>query len=370
MSAKKTSPRQRQANAMSVLAQLACLDIPGEALINELLLALQELVPFDRTSYRIYDHEGHLLELHTGRDVLPEVVALYLQQWMGRLEVESYAPHLRDCMSRHQYDCVRISDAIPRLRHTAYHDQILRPLRLAGEARMILRGEGAQGKVRQITVARDRQDFSIREITALRNALPYLTHAMARKVPALQTIEATHKSGSTLLLVDRAGRVQASSTGTNAFLAQAWGRALTPTWYSDLTLSWAQPYLAAIVQRVDALLTGQPSALPWVVERNRYGTFHLRGYVLQQATTGMPPLYGIQIERYVGLAQRLFNSERFRHLTASERDVALRLAQGATPADIARETGVKASTAIFHTRNIYRRLGINQRSQLVPALLE
>ena len=369
MSAKKTSPRQRQANAMSVLAQLACLDIPGEALLDELLQALQELVPFDRTSYRVYDSEGRLRELHTGGDVLPEVVALYLQEWMGRLEVDAYAPHLRESMSRHQYECVRISDAIPRLRHSAYHDQILRPLRLAGEARLVLRDEGGRGEVRQITVARDGQDFSVHEMAALRQALPYLTHAMVRKVSVPQAVEATHQGGSTLLLVDRSGRVQASSTGANALLAQAWGRSLAPAWYGDPAVSWAQPYLAAIVQRVDALLTGRPSDLPLVVERNRYGTFHLRGYVLRQATAGMPPLYGIQIERRVTLEQRLFASERFRHLTASERDVALRLVRGVTPADIAREMGVKTSTAIFHTRNIYRRLGIHQRAQLLPALV-
>lgn len=360
-----TKSRRGNANALSVLAQMACLDIPGDALLDELLTALQDVVAFDRTSYMGYNAQGGVSELRLDAAAVPAMVALYLQEWMGKLENESFAPHLRERLARRDYDCIRMSGAVPRLRHSAYHDQILRSQGIADEARVMLCRDGHPGA---IGLARDRRDFTDADLSQLRQAMPYLAQAMARQAGP-SDLEGSYAGDSALLLVNRMGRIEAGSRTAYSLLTRAAGRMHVANSTDVVTLAWAQPYLSAIVQRVEALLLRQPSELPAVVERNRYGTFHLRGYVLRQAMAGMPPLYGIQIERRMSLEQRLFASERFRRLTASEREVALRLARGATPAGIALELGVKTSTPIFHMRNIYRRLGIHQRSDLVRALI-
>jgi DNA-binding CsgD family transcriptional regulator len=177
-----------------------------------------------------------------------------------------------------------------------------------------------------------------------------------------------YDADSALLIVDSMGRVQSGSGHAWTLLNRALGRALTLGTLQDFAHTWAQPFLVRLVQCMQVPQRNAQDQLPLAVQRNRYGMFYLRGYVLE-AGRGAPALYGIQIQRRATLEQLLFGSARFRGLTASEREVALRLARGATPGDIAQDLGVKTSTAIFHTRNIYRRLEINQRAQLVPALM-
>ena len=364
-----TTPR-RPTQALSVLAQMACLGLPGDELLDELILALRDLVPFEGWSYSTYDALGRFCEERPSANVAQPVQAAYIARWFEKGENDLYAPQLRERLSRRLYDCVRLSHVIPRLRHTAYHDEILQPTVMRDVARMLLRdGSRLLGRM---TIARGQRDFSDTEIGLLRQALPHLSHALARqagtRVGGEEEADAEHAGESALLVIDAQGRIQSGSPQAWTLLHRAAGRHLTLDTLDDFTHAWAQPFLAALAQRMQALMLGAPGLPPLVLQRNRYGIFHLRGYVLN-AGAGAPALYGIQIERRVTLEQRLFGSTRFRHLTASEREVALRLARGATPAEIAQALGVKTSTAIFHTRGIYRHLGIHQRSELVPALL-
>ncbi|MEY2794471.1 MAG: Bacterial regulatory protein luxR family [Planctomycetota bacterium] len=55
-------------------------------------------------------------------------------------------------------------------------------------------------------------------------------------------------------------------------------------------------------------------------------------------------------------------------LTARERDVALRLAAGASRTDVSRELGISPHTVTEFTRRIYRKLGVNNRARLAAKL--
>lgn len=394
-------PEQRSMpHSLQPLAQLACLGVPGDSVVQDLMGALRDWVGFDAWSYLALDPDTGAEDFHVSTDVAQSVASTYLRRWFGQLENECYAPELREAMSRWHYDCVAMSQAMPRLSHSAYFHEVLRPGGSVYEARAIVR-DGRNRPLGMLSLGRapGRRDFSAREVAMLRQALPYMAHGVARKraawgavpiiVPGAQMLaisqepngsQGGHSGGShplggpmqtaesALVLVDRQGSIQSGSCEAWTLLARAAGRTLVKGTVDDLALAWAQRWLAALVQRMEGLLQGTPDRPPLVVEHNRYGTFHLRGYMLDRG--GAPAgLYGVQIERQVPLAQRLFASAVFRSLTARERDVCLHLVRGATTEDIARALGVKASTVITHTRNIYHRLSVHQRSELLPALL-
>ncbi len=356
----------RSASALSALAQLACLPVSGDAMLDELLLVLRDVVPFDLAAYVAYGDGGQLEDVRLSAGMSQQVSANYVQRWYDRLEIESCASHWRHALSQRRYDCLRISDVMPRLRHTAYFDEVLRPAHLGCEVRLMLRG--ASRPLGALSIGRATGDFSDAEVALARRALPHLSHAMAQRPLPDASESSEYDADSALLMVDCMGRVQSGSGHAWTLLNRALGRSLTLGTLQDFAHAWAQPFLAGLVQRMQMPQRSAPDQAPLAVQRNRYGTFYLRGYVLE-AGSGAPALYGIQIQRRAALEQRLFGSARFRGLTASEREVALRLARGATPGEIAQDLGVKTSTAIFHTRNIYRRLEINQRAQLVSALL-
>lgn len=369
-------PALRQnTHGLSAIAQLACLGEPGDSVLEDLLRVLRGVVGFDVSSYAALDEREYLRDFRVSAHVPQQVAATYVRQWYRQRENAHYDGALRPAMSLGHYDCVRMSDVMPRLQHTAYFDELMRPAGLAHGARAMLRG-GGQGDapLGMLSLGRSRgqRNFSAHDMAHLRAALPHLAHAMARRggADAAPADAPLHGVESALVLVDRRGCIQSGSDAAWTLLARAAGRALVADTVRDLALAWAQPWLAALVQRMEGLLLGRPGRPPVVAERNRYGTFYLRGYVLDAGGGAMAGMYAVQIERRVPLAQRLFASAAFLDLTARERDVCLHLARGAATDDIARALGLKASTVVTHTRNIYDRLSINQRAQLVPALLQ
>jgi len=358
--------RRQRTSAMTAIAQMACLGVPGESVVDDLLLVLRDAVGFDVSSYAVLDHNAHLRDFHVSSSVPQQVASTYVRQWYRQRENEHYASAVRPAMSQGHYDCIRMSDVMPRLRHTAYFDELMRPAGLAHGARAMLRdGDVALGMM-SLARSQGHRDFTVNDMALLREAIPHLSHAMARKEIAAMEPVTDEATESALVLVDKMGRIQQASGAAWQLLARAAGRAHVP---GNLTLGWAQPWLAALVVRMEALLLGQARLPPVLVERNRYGTFHLRGYVLEAGGGAMAGLYGVQIERRVPLAQRLFTSPIFRDLTARERDVCLHLVQGTPVADIAKAMDVKVSTVVTHTRNIYHRLAIHSRTQLAAALL-
>lgn len=71
-------------------------------------------------------------------------------------------------------------------------------------------------------------------------------------------------------------------------------------------------------------------------------------------------------ERGVGPTLR---GEGRRTVTAAERRVARRLADGKTPAEIATQLGVSIYTVRAHLRALYRKLGVNRQAALVRVML-
>ena len=315
-------PSRQNANALSALSQLACLGMPGDAVVQDLMRVLRALVVFDAWSYMTLDAENNVVDFHVAGEVAQAVASGYLNHWFGRLENDCYRPEARETMSRRLYDCVLMSAAMPRLHHTAYFHEVLRPGLSDYEARAIVREDGRALGMLSLGRARGRPDFSAHDMALLHTALPHLAHALACKglqQPDIQTEaqpdakpadtqEDLHTSESALILVDGRGRICSGGSKAWTLIAHAAGRPQVSGVLNDLALAWAQPWLMALVQRIEALMLGQPARPPVLVERNRYGTFHLRGYVLEAGGGAMAGMYGVQIERRVPLAQRLFAS--------------------------------------------------------------
>jgi DNA-binding CsgD family transcriptional regulator len=97
-----------------------------------------------------------------------------------------------------------------------------------------------------------------------------------------------------------------------------------------------------------------PARQPW-------GAFTFRAYWLDRTAW-------IAVERLEPLALKFWRRAEKLPLSGREIEVCLPLALGRSRAEIAERLGVSENTAINHCRNIYAKLGVQSRAELVEKL--
>jgi DNA-binding CsgD family transcriptional regulator len=112
-----------------------------------------------------------------------------------------------------------------------------------------------------------------------------------------------------------------------------------------------------------------PSAAPVCHISNPWGAFTFRAYWLDHGDRpAASPLIGITVERLEPLALKLGRRAEELPLTGRELEVCQLLALGRPRAEIADRLGVSENTAINHCRNLYGKLGVHSRAELVEKL--
>jgi DNA-binding CsgD family transcriptional regulator len=112
-----------------------------------------------------------------------------------------------------------------------------------------------------------------------------------------------------------------------------------------------------------------PAAAPVCQLTNPWGAFTFRAHWLDRGTEpSASPLIGITVDRLEPLALKLWRRAEELPLTGRELEVCQLLALGRPRAEIAERLGISENTAINHCRNLYGKLGVHSRAELVESL--
>jgi len=110
-----------------------------------------------------------------------------------------------------------------------------------------------------------------------------------------------------------------------------------------------------------------PLAAPVCQLTNPWGASTFRAYWFDRGASAWP-LIGITVERLEPLALKLWRHAEELPLTGRELEVCQLLALGRPRAEIAERLGVSENTAINHCRNLYAKLGVHSRAELIETL--
>jgi DNA-binding CsgD family transcriptional regulator len=112
-----------------------------------------------------------------------------------------------------------------------------------------------------------------------------------------------------------------------------------------------------------------PSAAPVCQITNAWGSFTFRAYWLDRMGGQIAPSQiGITVRRLEPLALKLWRRAEELPLSGRELEVCLPLALGHSRGEIAKLLGVSEHTAVSHCRNLYEKLGVHNRTELVERL--
>ncbi len=231
---------------------------------------------------------------------------------------------------------------------------------LDGVVRDAARPYGALALIRR----RDQPDFSADEEELLARALPYVAHAM--RIEAGAPSRFVRGGRSALIVCDAQGEVIEWPERAQQLALLALVDAID----LDTTIDGAEFAEARRAMRqIAALLHSRLAdddeghgALPTLVRRNGWGEFVFRGYRLA------PGRIGVLIEQSVPLEAHLLERVNATALSMRQKEVALLSAKGLANAQIAQQLNLTPQTVKDYFKDIYARLEINSREELVQRL--
>jgi DNA-binding CsgD family transcriptional regulator len=230
---------------------------------------------------------------------------------------------------------------------------------LDGVVRDAARPYGALALIRR----HDQPDFSAGEEELLARALPYVAHAM--RIEACAPSRFVRGGRSALIVCDAQGEVVEWPERAQQLALLA----LVDAFDLDTTIEGAEFAEARrALREIAALLHSRlgdddaPDAMPTLVRRNGWGEFVFRGYQLA------PQRIGVLIEQSVPLEAHLLERVNATALSTRQKEVALLSAKGLPNAQIAQQLNLAPQTVKDYFKDIYSRLEINSREELVQRL--
>lgn len=359
-----------QQQAIARLQQMACLDFNGPQLIESVLQELHSLISFDSGAYFHPGADGGMdayLEPSVGRDTIhtyfdPQVMA------SEREVMRRSAHHFAEAV-RFDHGAQRLEQllAVPvsELLRSDFYNLTLRPVEVFDLLSLVLRtphGEGLGTIKLYRSMASSR--FEESDLAMLGRLEPWLARILQ---PGELDTQDSVVYDSAMLVTTPQGQVLWTSPKADLLLALAFG----PSWHRRSELP---PALQALLQRLHLAGRhgGSRSApapgLPQLDLHNASGWFSLRTTQMA-AAAGEGQTVGLQITQRVPRTAHLLPALRALGLPQRQHELAYWLARGLPEAQIAERMGISANTATYHRRQIYTRLGVQNRLELQARLL-
>lgn len=356
--------RRIQRQAVARLHQMACLDFNGPQLIAAVFKELHHLIDFDHGGYFYPGSDGDLevfMEAPHMRALMPtyfdnqlleserKVVSRSARFFSEAVRCE-YGPQMLDRLIKVPWAEFERSD---------FYNVVVRPGDIRDCVSLVLRTPQGAG-VGALKLYRSAASpwFRREEMAVLAQVEPYLARALQYgEMDADDSVV----QDSALLVTTAMGKILWLSPEAEVLMAQAFG----PRWRSRTELP---PALQVLLQRLQcACAKGAVPALPQMDLRNASGWFSLRATPLA-AASGEGAAVGIHIVQRVARVARLLPVLQALALPQRQHELAYWLARGLPESQIAARMGVSANTLVYHRRQLYLRLMVNNRQELLARI--
>jgi DNA-binding CsgD family transcriptional regulator len=357
---------------IAAIRRLCCLGLGGQIAMPALLSELHALIPSTNNHFM---WAGPNLELANfyGEGDLVQSIPLYFSEYFNRRErdvIWSFSEVMRrtrQCAVMTYHERALKVDQRTYERHEFYN-AIMRPHGMDFILNVKLTEHGRPLGLLEIPRQTGEPDFTDRDRTILEWIAPFAAHALAPGHSGGQFVGSDDRS---LIIATPSGEIEHISPQARRLMLLATQPELSEAALSRMGLAPAlPPEVARLCQDLVQIFQDKaPSGAPVGQLTSPWGAFTFRAYWLDRgAGLGGTPLIGVTIERLEPLALKLWRRAEELPLTGRELEVCQLLAVGRSRAEIAERLGVSESTAVNHCRNLYAKLGVHSRAELVEKL--
>ena len=357
------------ARSMARFKQLCCLGLGGETVMPALVHELHTLVPSLRSMFFFADERGGLTNVYTESIEHTATTQLYLSEFHGRRDRDipgfSFDDAMRSQFGVHDLEAMRVDEKA--FRRTDFYNLLFRPVgRGSDYIRLVMRDRGRG--LGMFTTFRSPGDshFSHEEKRRLASLETFFVHAL--KDHSQTDVQLVDSGLSGLVIADREGTPVYFSTEGRRLLF----RATHPNLLSGTgSIQWnvLPAPLKRICRDLSRVFSGDDIAsAPAYHHRNVLGGFTFRAHRLH----GEDPacgLIGITVTHQEPVPVKLVRRIGEMPLSPRQAEVCMLISHGLDYNKIAEQLGISKHTAIAHSRWIYNKLDVHNRSELVNLLL-
>ncbi len=357
---------------IAAIRRLSCLGLGSQIALPALLSELHGLIPSTNNHF-MWAGPGLELANFYGEGDLMVSMPLYFSDFHKKRERDVIYT-FSDVMRRNRKtEVMTYEESFLKVdrrtyEHHDFYNAILRPHGIDSMLHLKLAEHGRCLGILHVSRQKGDPEFTDRDRALLEWIAPFAAHALAPGRSGEQFVESDERG---LVIVTTAGAIQHASSHARRLLMLAThpelSSATTPR--PDLD-SMLPSEVARLCQDLVRIFEDKaPFAAPVYQVTNPWGAFTFRAYWLDRGGgQGTPPLIGVTVERYEPLALKLWRRAEELPLTGRELEVCQLLASGRARAEIAERLGVSESTAVNHCRNLYGKLGVHSRAELVAKL--
>lgn len=349
-----------QQQALARLQHMACLDFNGPQLIEALLHELHYLIGFDTGGYFYPGTEGAMgayIEPSLAREVLhtyfdPQIMAS--ERKVIRRSAHDFAAAVRGDHGPQIMEQL-ITVPIGEFLHSDFYNLALRPAELLDCLSLVLRtSQGAGVGALKLYRGPQARRFGSEDVAMLAQLEPWLARVL-QFGEAQAPDSVVHDSA--MLVASPQGQMLWTSPEADRLMALAF----EPRWYRRSELP---PALQSLLRSLEYTRRGENLPEPPQLDlHNASGIFSLRA-TLMEAVSGQARAVGIAITQRVSRVTKLLPALRALGLPQRQHELAYWLVRGLPEEQIAARMGISANTATYHRRQIYTRLGVQNRQEL------
>lgn len=333
-----------------------------------LMQELHALVPSHANAFFWADARLQISNVYHPRVGAP-AIALYLNEFHNRRECEvvtGFAERLRHGRKVSSlYQMLKVSHA-EFYRHD-YYNRVLRALDTYDFIRVAVREERVVLGEVVLHRARGEAAFSAQDEARLAALAPFIAHALTASGDLQCPLADSDDSG--LIIVDLNGKPRHLSPRARQLLYLA-----THPTISAHTIRGGDLALPAGVIQLCKTLTGvfagdEYAPAPKWIHRNAWGGFCFRAYWLNDGDPEVASLIGITVNHQEPLPLKFVRGMEKLPLSPRQMQLCLLMLGGHTYRAIAKRIDISERTAINHAQEVYAKLNVHNRSELVNKLM-
>jgi DNA-binding CsgD family transcriptional regulator len=358
----------KRAAVIAHIRHLCCLGLGAEAVMPALLKSLHDWVPSDSNAFFWVDDDDEIRNFCAERILPAEVMRLYFREFYDDPRGGFRSTLQRAAAKQHGIDSQTRAASFYK---SDYYNLVWREHLNAHHAMYAVIQEREQ-RLGQLSLYRSLRDnsFSPEEEESLAQVTHYIAHAVASG-PKSQGIDPDYFD------TNRVGMLILNAKGEPQHISEEAKRLVFLASYpvvSKQTLLGSEhdPVPTALKQvtaQLNAIFSSKDAAPPvWHID-NCWGRFAFRAFWLDAQRGADHSLIGVTVQQQELLPLKVLGQLEGLSLSDKQKHVILMLADGASYGQIAQQLNISTNTANYHVKQIYDRLDVHTRSDLLNKLI-
>ncbi len=332
------------------------------------LKALHDLVSSDSNAFFWVDENDEITNICAEKLLPPDVMRLYFREFYD-YKVGGFRSIIAQTGQRERR--IERANRDPGFYQSDYYNLVWREHLNAHHAMYaVIEDQGA--RIGQLSLYRSAREkaFSEHDENLLAQVIRYIAHGTAACAkPRADATEFFDTPRVGLIILNARGETQHLSVEGKRLLFLASHAAVSRQSLLADDGNLLPSALKQITQYLQSIFSGKSAPPPvWRID-NCWGRFVFRAFWLDVERGTESGLIGVTVQQQESLPLKLLSEMKTMRFSDKQRQVVLLLADGASYGNIAGALNVTTNTANYHVRQIYERVNVHTRNELMNRLL-